>query len=137
MSTSREESSGAGAADYGAAQRSDAPSGDGSAAAGVRLFTAAELASSVGDAPVLRLSILGSVFDVTKGRKHYGTGASYAFFAGRDGSRAFVTGQGILRLMMGGGGPPPLGCYQLGHMVESVLFVKPNNIHLTLYLINT
>jgi len=32
------------------------------------------------------------VFDVTKGRKHYGPGGGYSFFSGRDGSRAFVSG---------------------------------------------
>jgi cytochrome b involved in lipid metabolism len=57
-----------------------------------RLFTRKELAESVGDAPVLRLAILGKVYDVSKGRKHYGKDAGYSFFAGRDGSKAFVTG---------------------------------------------
>ncbi|KAF8400948.1 hypothetical protein HHK36_014251 [Tetracentron sinense] len=33
-----------------------------------------------------------SVFDVTKGRSHYGPGGGYNHFAGRDASRAFVTG---------------------------------------------
>jgi Cytochrome b5-like Heme/Steroid binding domain len=32
------------------------------------------------------------VFDVTRGRKHYGPGGGYSFFAGRDGSAAFVSG---------------------------------------------
>eukprot|EP01052_Picozoa_sp_SAG31_P052763 SAG31_NODE_13182_length_887_cov_1.157360_1_plen_156_part_10 len=41
----------------------------------------------------LLLAILGEVFDVTKGRQHYEKGASYNCFAGRDGSRAFVTGE--------------------------------------------
>ncbi|MBN3308305.1 NEUFC protein, partial [Amia calva] len=40
----------------------------------------------------LYLSIVGQVFDVSKGRKHYGPGGSYHFFAGRDASQAFVTG---------------------------------------------
>jgi len=31
---------------------------------------------------LLYLAVLGSVFDVTAGRKHYGTGGSYAFFSG-------------------------------------------------------
>jgi hypothetical protein len=61
-------------------------------ASGVRLFTAQELAASAGSASVLRLAILGSVFDVSAGRKHYGEGGGYAFFAGRDGSKAFVSG---------------------------------------------
>ena len=55
------------------------------------------------------LAILGTVFDVTKGfvlgslksvftifsrfrDKHYGLKGGYSFFAGRDGSRAFVSG---------------------------------------------
>ncbi|KAG7483728.1 hypothetical protein MATL_G00041360 [Megalops atlanticus] len=40
----------------------------------------------------LYLSILGQVFDVGKGSKHYGPGGGYHFFAGKDASRAFVTG---------------------------------------------
>ncbi|XP_055373651.1 neuferricin homolog [Condylostylus longicornis] len=38
------------------------------------------------------LSILGSVFDVTRGRKHYGFGCTYNAFAGRDASASFITG---------------------------------------------
>ncbi|CAL4929693.1 unnamed protein product [Urochloa decumbens] len=41
--------------------------------------------------PIL-LGILGSVFDVTKGRSHYGPGGGYHHFSGRDASRAFVSG---------------------------------------------
>lgn len=37
--------------------------------------------------------LTGRVYDVTKGRKHYGEGGGYAFFAGKDGTRGFVTGQ--------------------------------------------
>ncbi|XP_046396960.1 neuferricin isoform X2 [Ischnura elegans] len=40
----------------------------------------------------LYLSILGKIFDVTKGKKHYGEGGGYSFFTGRDASRAYVTG---------------------------------------------
>ena len=36
--------------------------------------------------------MLGEVFDVTKGERHYRPGQPYAFFTGRDGSRAFTTG---------------------------------------------
>lgn len=32
------------------------------------------------------------MFDVTKGARNYGPGGAYHFFAGRDASRAFVTG---------------------------------------------
>lgn len=39
------------------------------------------------------LAIVGEVFDVTKGKQHYGEGGGYPFFAGTDGSRAFVSGQ--------------------------------------------
>uniref|UniRef100_A0A0D6R216 Cytochrome b5 heme-binding domain-containing protein n=1 Tax=Araucaria cunninghamii TaxID=56994 RepID=A0A0D6R216_ARACU len=59
-----------------------------------RLWNREELAKYNGtneDLPIL-LSILGSVFDVTKGRSHYGVGGSYNHFAGRDASRAFVSG---------------------------------------------
>ncbi|XP_060768458.1 neuferricin [Neoarius graeffei] len=40
----------------------------------------------------LYLAILGQVFDVEKGKKHYGPDGGYRFFTGRDASRAFVTG---------------------------------------------
>jgi predicted heme/steroid binding protein len=42
------------------------------------------------DLPIL-LAINGTIYDVSAGRKHYGPGGSYHFFAGRDASRAFVT----------------------------------------------
>ncbi|KAL9653733.1 hypothetical protein ABK040_016661 [Willaertia magna] len=41
--------------------------------------------------PIL-LSIKGRIYDVTKGKSHYGPGGSYHFFVGRDGTRSFVTG---------------------------------------------
>ena len=58
-----------------------------------RLLTKEELAQYTGEneGPVY-LGILGSVYDVTRGKKHYGPGGGYSFFSGRDGSRAFVTG---------------------------------------------
>ncbi|CAB3382440.1 Hypothetical predicted protein [Cloeon dipterum] len=40
----------------------------------------------------LYVAILGSVFDVSAGKEHYGPGCSYHFFTGIDGSRAFVSG---------------------------------------------
>ncbi|XP_051256300.1 neuferricin [Dicentrarchus labrax] len=40
----------------------------------------------------LYLAVLGQVFDVHKGYKHYGPGGAYHFMAGRDASLAFVTG---------------------------------------------
>lgn len=59
-----------------------------------RLFTEQDLAIYNGTdngLPIL-LGILGSVFDVTKGKSHYGKGGGYNHFAGRDASRAFISG---------------------------------------------
>ncbi|XP_032513371.2 neuferricin [Danaus plexippus] len=59
----------------------------------VYIFTDQELAQYNGiQQERIYLSVIGSVFDVTKGRKHYKKGASYHYFAGKDGSRALVTG---------------------------------------------
>ena len=58
----------------------------------MRVFTGEALAKGVGDAPQLLLALLGAVFDVTEGRRFYGNGGGYNFFAGRDATRAFVTG---------------------------------------------
>jgi len=38
------------------------------------------------------LAINGTIFDVSEGRHTYGPGGSYEVFAGRDATRAFVTG---------------------------------------------
>ncbi|XP_067641377.1 neuferricin homolog [Eurosta solidaginis] len=59
-----------------------------------KLFTRHELAQFNGEngAP-LYLAILGRVFDVTKGSKHYGTGCAYNFFVGRDASVSFINGE--------------------------------------------
>ncbi|KAK0584065.1 hypothetical protein LWI29_007060 [Acer saccharum] len=59
-----------------------------------RLFSVEELALHNGtdDSIPILLGILGSVFDVTKGKSHYGKGGGYNHFAGRDASRAFVSG---------------------------------------------
>lgn len=40
----------------------------------------------------LYLAILGQVFDVHKGHRHYGPGGAYHFMAGKDASLAFITG---------------------------------------------
>nr|XP_020737728.1 neuferricin isoform X1 [Odocoileus virginianus texanus] len=59
-----------------------------------RLFIPEELAryrGRPGD-PGLYLALLGRVYDVSSGRRHYEPGAHYSGFAGRDASRAFVTG---------------------------------------------
>ncbi|XP_006007296.1 neuferricin isoform X1 [Latimeria chalumnae] len=60
----------------------------------VRLLSKAELCRYNGgaDSPGLYLAVLGQVFDVKKGMRQYGPGGSYSFFAGKDASRAFVTG---------------------------------------------
>ncbi|XP_010179747.1 PREDICTED: neuferricin, partial [Mesitornis unicolor] len=42
--------------------------------------------------PGLYLAVLGRVFDVERGRRHYGPGGAYSGLAGRDASRAFATG---------------------------------------------
>ncbi|KAM6049530.1 neuferricin isoform 1-T1 [Chlamydotis macqueenii] len=59
-----------------------------------RLLSAAELARYRGVAgqPGLYLAVLGRVFDVERGRKHYGPGGAYSGLAGRDATRAFATG---------------------------------------------
>jgi len=36
------------------------------------------------------IGIKGKVYDVTKGKKHYGKGGGYNGFAGRDATRAFL-----------------------------------------------
>ncbi|TVY38854.1 Membrane steroid-binding protein, partial [Lachnellula occidentalis] len=60
---------------------------------GPKQYTDADLAAYDGtnpDLPIL-LAINGTIFDVSRGRKFYGPGGSYSFFAGADASRAFVT----------------------------------------------
>ena len=57
---------------------------------GPRVFTKAELATYVDKE--LKVAICGQVFDVTKGAEFYAKGAGYGFFAGRDASLAFATG---------------------------------------------
>lgn len=61
----------------------------------VELFTKEELKRYDGSNPDLPiyLAIIGDVFDVTRGKQHYGPGMGYSFFAGVDGTRAFVTGE--------------------------------------------
>ncbi|KAJ4448221.1 hypothetical protein ANN_10235 [Periplaneta americana] len=56
------------------------------------LFTKEELSKHSEANQGLYLAILGKVYDVGKGEKYYGTGGNYHFFTGRDGSRAFITG---------------------------------------------
>jgi len=63
-----------------------------SSASPPQVFSRDELSKHGADASAVYVSILGSVYDVSNGRKHYGEGGGYSFFAGIDGSRAFVTG---------------------------------------------
>ncbi|XP_070838885.1 neuferricin [Chaetodon trifascialis] len=60
----------------------------------VRLLSSRELSLYDGEegSKGLYLAILGQVFDVHKGHKHYGPGGAYHFMAGKDASLAFITG---------------------------------------------
>ncbi|XP_024890909.1 neuferricin [Temnothorax curvispinosus] len=60
---------------------------------GPKVFTMNELKRHTNLENGLYLSILGQVFDVTKGEKHYGPGGTYHAFTGRDASLAFITGE--------------------------------------------
>jgi len=59
-----------------------------------KLYTPEELALYDGKdkKSIIKLAVLGTVFDVSKGIKHYGSGGGYSFFSGKDASRAYVTG---------------------------------------------
>ncbi|VDK88639.1 unnamed protein product [Litomosoides sigmodontis] len=61
---------------------------------GLPVFTKEQLSFFDGTRPSkgTYLAILGRIYDVQKGAKHYGPGGSYHFFAGRDATRAFVSG---------------------------------------------
>ena len=59
---------------------------------GPRVFTKTELAKYVDTRTGLKVAICGQVFDVTKGAEFYAKGAGYGFFAGKDASLAFATG---------------------------------------------
>lgn len=60
----------------------------------IHVFTKDELARYKGyDGGRVYLAIVGNVYDVTRGKKHYGPGGGYEFFAGIDGSKAFITGE--------------------------------------------
>ncbi|XP_032675761.1 neuferricin [Odontomachus brunneus] len=58
-----------------------------------KIFTTSELKQYTNMENGLYLSILGHVFDVTKGEKHYGPKGNYHAFTGRDASLAFITGE--------------------------------------------
>ncbi|GMH35660.1 hypothetical protein BSKO_03528 [Bryopsis sp. KO-2023] len=58
-----------------------------------RVLTKEELAQRDGsNGNPIYLAIVGQVFDVTKGGKYYGENGGYQFFTGKDGSRAYLTG---------------------------------------------
>lgn len=59
------------------------------------LLTAEELAKHDGSDPKIPvyIAILGRVYDVEKGRRHYEAGSGYNVFAGRDSTPSFVTGK--------------------------------------------
>jgi len=61
---------------------------------GTRLFTLEEIAKHDGnnDKGPIYVVVLGKVYDVSSNRRVYGKGGMYHHFAGKDGSRAFVTG---------------------------------------------
>lgn len=60
---------------------------------GLSQFTSVREHSKIGvDEPAIWLSIIGEVYDVTKGNEYYAQGSGYGVFAGRDASVAFMTG---------------------------------------------
>ena len=61
----------------------------------LQLLSAEELGRHDGSkgSPGLYVALLGRVFDVGRKADVYGPGGGYAFFSGRDASRAFVTGE--------------------------------------------
>lgn len=60
---------------------------------GPKIYTDADLKEFDGTDPnkPIYLAINGTIYDVSAGKKHYGPGGSYHFFAGADASRGFVT----------------------------------------------
>ena len=73
-------------------QRADpAPEAIRNASGTVLTASALEWYDGSGGRPIY-LGILGDVFDVSTGQQHYAVGQAYRHFAGRDASRAFVTG---------------------------------------------
>jgi len=79
---------------YGYLSSSDVIDKPTSNVAGVKLFTKDELSKYDGaeNSLGLYLAIMGDVYDVEKGVKHYGVGGTYHFFAGRDASLSFISG---------------------------------------------
>ena len=75
---------------------------------GPRVFTKAELSKYVDTNKGLKVAICGQVFDVSKGAEFYAKGAGYGFFAGRDASLAFATGNFKTNLTDNVGAPASL-----------------------------
>jgi predicted heme/steroid binding protein len=73
----------------------DNPSEELRSKSGTRLFTKNELAAHGPNGPLkpILLAMLGRVYDVSEGENYYGPEGGYNFFAGIDGSRAYVTGE--------------------------------------------
>jgi predicted heme/steroid binding protein len=70
-----------------------ASGGSSSGGSGERMVTAEELSKHDGEQDeTIWIAVLGQVYDVTAGKEYYGIGEGYAGFAGRDGTKAFVTG---------------------------------------------
>jgi len=65
-----------------------------SGSSGIKIYSVEELKKYDGSpgSPGLYIALLGVVYDVAKGAQYYGPGGGYSFFAGRDASRAYVTG---------------------------------------------
>eukprot|EP00842_Homolaphlyctis_polyrhiza_P003451 jgi/Hompol1/4106/HPOL_001727-RA len=59
-----------------------------------RVFSVSELAQYDGSDPSkpIYIALEGIVYDVTEGRNYYGPGGGYEFFAGKDATRAYITG---------------------------------------------
>ena len=69
------------------------------------LVTKAQLAAHDGVAHPQRplwIGVIGEVFDVTSGARFYGPDGGYKGFAGKDGSRAFKTGEFTAAGLVGG-----------------------------------
>lgn len=62
---------------------------------GTRLYTKNELAAHGPNGPLrpILLAVMGRVYDVDKAPEYYGPEGGYKFFAGIDGTRAYVTGK--------------------------------------------
>jgi predicted heme/steroid binding protein len=73
-----------------------------------------ELAEYNGQDPSkpIYLGYRGKVYDVTAGARHYGPKGAYRFFAGRDATRAFVT-----------------GCFKEECLVDNLDGLTPEQVH--------